>query len=533
MLDGEGVTEAEIMRIFEAYITDKDMQFAKEIWAYLDTFREPSFQLHKDFFGFTPDKVEPSPFEINGEKLPGGYYPIKYDPIRSATAEQQQIGKQGEAFVKSIKAKGKLGSTQARQEKVNRALNTDVTQVVFGHVGDTIHAITHDRALYDVGRILANNRIKQSIQNNYGDHVYRSLTNTVREIKEGGDAAKNVMDKTVQWARNNATLAMLGASLRTVILQPFGITNSIVQARLAGMGTTKLISSYAKYTADVPNQVERIKSKSEYMVQREQVMSAAIARITQQIKKRGRLQKLTELSMMPMQKMQFYTVDAPLWMANYDHAIDLGITEEDAVKMADQSVRDAQGGGSIMDTAEAMRGNAWQKLFTNFLTYMMTTFNLFEESRQMRKKGDISWLDHSINTFVLVSVPAVLTTMLNEFVDGPDDDEAWYDKLWRDQLSFLLGMNPITAQFSGAVSGFDYSGPQGTALISKVYNLIQQVEQGEVDDSLVKSAIWVIGLSTGLPAAQANRIIFGGKQAIEEGEGPASIIKQAAFGPER
>lgn len=533
VLDGFRIEPLEVDRLFNAYLDKRDFDFAKSVWKYLETFKKASFELHEDLFGFTPDEVEPAPFESPFGTMPGGYYPIKYDALMSAKAEQNILTSDSDIFGKPLSSKNKLGSNQKRLDTVKRALNTDMTQVIFGHVADVIHSTTHDRALYDVGRILSTDKIKLGIQNNYGDHVYSALTDMVREIKEGGDNVRNRMDRVVQWARNNATLAMLGASVRTVILQPFGVTNSLVKARLSGIGTARLMSSYGKYMSNIPYYKEHIQSKSEYMQQREKVMSAAISRITQQIKRKGKLQKLTELSMIPMQKMQFYTVDAPLWLASYEHSINKGLNEEQAVDLADQAVRDAQGSGSIIDTAQAMRGGPWQKLFTNFLTYMMTTFNLYEESRQARKRNEINSLDHMINTFVLVSAPALLTTMLNEFVDGPDDDEDWYDKLWREQLSFIMSMNPIGAQFSGMVSGFDYAGPQGTALISKTYQLAKQIGQGEADASLMKSLFWVIGLSTGLPAAQFNRTVFGAADAIEESESVGKLVKQSIFGPEK
>ena len=99
-------------------------------------------------------------------------------------------------------------------------------------------------------------------------------------------------------------------------------------------------------------------------------------------------------------------------------------------------------------------------------------------------------------------------------------------------MAFLAGMNPISAQFSGAFMGFDYAGPQGTALIGKTIDFGFQANQGEADEALFRSGLWFVGLLTGLPAAQANRIIFGLKRSIEDDEDLPTTIKQTMFGPE-
>lgn len=132
-----------------------------------------------------------------------------------------------------------------------------------------------------------------------------------------------------------------------------------------------------------------------------------------------------------------------------------------------------------------------------------------------------------------MTLPSILMALLNEFVAGEDDDEDFTERLIREQASFLLSMNPIGAQFSGAVTGFDYSGPQGTALISKTIDLSVQAGQGEADAAFWRSLSWVIGLGTGLPAAQFNRSAFGLSESIENNESAGMTVKQTLFGPER
>ena len=384
-----------------------------------------------------------------------------------------------------------------------------------------------------MGRLLASDEIKNAINDGYGEHVYKSLVDVVREVKFGKERVNDAFDRTMVWMRNNATFALLGASLRTIVLQPFGVTNSFVRLRLAGIPKGKLIHQYSKLMGSMPSKAKEVRAKSQYMSQREQVMNVAISRISQRIKQNSKLDEVKNWTMIPMQKAQFFSVDLPTWLVSYEHSISQGIGEADAIAMADQMVRDAQGGGSLIDTATSMQGNAWKKLFTNFLSYMMTTFTLQDQNYKQFKKGDIGAIDFAVNTLSLVMMPAILTALLNDFVAGEDDEQPWWDRLWREQLSFIMGSNIITAQFSGVVNGFDYSGAQGTAIIRQAGSLYKQLSQGDLDEGMVKASIATFGLAYGLPIAQLNRSIGGFNQAMADDDGALETIKKIGFGPER
>lgn len=540
IIDGFDITEQDAEYLMEKYLVEKDYQFAKSVWSYLNTFKKASFDLHKDLFGFTPEEVKAESFETPFGTMPGGYYPLKYDAIKSSKAEQNQVSTMNESFNSSIASKKTLGSTKARVARVFRPIETDVTKVIFGHVADVVHQTTHDRALYDIGRLLANDKVKNAITDEHGEHFYKALINNLRIIKDGSEQVQDILDRVILHTRNNATLAMLGGSMRTILLQPFGITNSIVVAKQTGLGVAGLVNGYAAYMANPVKMANEIRLLSLYMKNREQVQSVAISRIKNKIKGGSVVNAVRESTMIPMMKMQFYSVDAPLWWSHYKMFL-ISADKDTAIEMANQVVRDAQGGGNEVDTAQAMQGGPWRKLFTNFLTYMVTTYNI-----QVRNNADLvdNWtdkdaskakalFDYTGNTFMLLTMPAILMAILNNFVAGDDDDEDFAERVAREQASFLLGMNPITAQLSGAASGFDYTGPQGTAIFGKITQLSMQAGQGEIDDAFIKSTIWTIGLATGLPAAQINRTIFGIKDAAEDNESAGKAVKQAVFGPER
>src|SRR5690606_28489369 len=66
-----------------------------------------------------------------------------------------------------------------------------------------------------------------------------------------------------------------------------------------------------------------------------------------------------------------------------------------------------------------------------------------------------------------------------------------------------------TIPFVREIPGMKYGGgntPIGTTA-GDLYKAVNQVEQGEFDQALVKSWVNLIGTATGLPSAQINRLI--------------------------
>jgi hypothetical protein len=546
--DGWGFTDQQVEYIFGKYIDQSDVEFAQGAWSMLEGLWPQTAQLHRDMYGFTPPRVELTTFEVNGQVVAGGYFPIKYDPKQSAKAEEHALTGEHHSGDR-LGAKPKHGAAQARVARVKgRPLRSDVLGVMTAHLTDTLHHVTHDRALFDVGRLLSNDDVKTAMQGQYGEHVYDYLTRRIRQMRDGASQLHDMQDALLTKVRNNATIAMLGASMRTTALQVFGVTNSVVRMRMSGIGVHSVVAAYARMSKNPAAASARAQELSGMMRTRMNTQSMALQRIRNRIQTNGGITDgLKQAVMFPIVQSQYWGVDLPTWMAAFDHASSLGKSDDNAAKWADQVVRTAQGGGGPMDTTTHMddaQGGPWRKLFTNFLTYTMTTYSLQVENNRRTglamKADDASALDKmaagynwSVNTFVTMSVPAILNAMLGAWVAGDDEDTPFEERLVREQVGFFLGMNILTAQLSGMAQGFDYSGPQGLSVIPAFTRLVKQAQQGEADQAAAKAAIQTIGLLFGLPTTQINRSIFGYIHAQETGADVPSTVKQVLFGPER
>jgi hypothetical protein len=167
------------------------------------------------------------------------------------------------------------------------------------------------------------------------------------------------------------------------------------------------------------------------------------------------------------------------------------------------------------------------KLFTVFYGYFSTAYNLGAERYQatsFRSPAQVFRL--TTDLLLLYSIPAVLGLLIKKaFSGGDDDEEELAAKLKREQISYLFGLMVGVREFTGAaqlLAGGDmkgaasYGGPAGLRFIQEVYKFSQQVNQGDVDQALVRSGVNVAGIATHLPSAQINRTIDG-VVAISEG----------------
>ena len=89
-----------------------------------------------------------------------------------------------------VNATTKHGHEKARAETVIFPVRLDFG-VIFEHVQGVIHDLSHQKVLLDVGRILGQRDLQQTILENYGDIFYKQIRNTIRDVAFGDPPATN------------------------------------------------------------------------------------------------------------------------------------------------------------------------------------------------------------------------------------------------------------------------------------------------------------------------------------------------------
>ncbi len=548
---GEKWTDEQVQAVLDT-LDARDALFVQELHAFIGSYWEQIAAKQERLTGVRPIKVEARPFRIGGTELPGGYYPLKYDDRLSArmAAMADLEGLNLAKYAAFAHATTRRGFTKARQESFDKKLRWDFG-VMFEHVGDVIHDLSHHEALIDVGRILGSSDVQEALLETHGDITYHSIKNAIRDIAIGNAPARNAFEKALNHTRAGATIVGLGWSLTVAALQPLGFFNSAVRIGWGSVGrgigrfigtpqrmndTLAWIYEVSPFMANrgrtQQREINEIRNSigvysGKFSAGVDEVLSKVSANVVTQ-------QGIADSYFYFIQKMQ-QLVDVPTWLGAYDHAIRGGHDEATAIALADQAVLDSQGGGQMKDLADIQRSPVG-KLFTVFFSYFSTTYNLAvdQTKRAVHTRDAASIGRLAVDYMMLFIVPATLGYFVREGLrpGDDDDDEALTAALVKENLSYLMGMIPGVRELSGVVQGYQYQGPAALRVLSSAAKAMQQTVQWEFDETLVRSYNELLGLLFHYPAAQVWRT-GNGISAIIEGQTANPLVLMTGPEPRR
>ena len=510
-------------------LTKAEWEAVQKVWDMFESYRPQIAELERKVVGTEPQWVEPKPLTVrtaDGEQvsLRGGYYPAKYDSASTQAAESGNAL----ADIEGIKSAAKMAAntrhnfTKDRAEAVkNRPLLLDLS-VTYNGLNEIIHDITHREAVIDAARLLKSSSIDKAIRETLGAQAKRQLNAALEDIARGNSAPVKGSDKWTGILRQNVSMTGLGFNVVSAAVQVTGFIPAI--ARLGGKYAWAGLSQYTTHPIKA---TRTAMEQSEFMRNRGNTRLREIREVAATINGAGKIRKfLNKYSYWLMMKMQ-QVVDTAIWHGALAKAMDNSKDLDTAVKLADQTVLDTQGGGQIKDLSEFERGSNTQKLFTVFYAYMNTALNQgFVEVKTQKSKAKLA-----ADLMMIYVVPTVLTALMKSALIPGDDDEDLTKKLAKEQISFLLGLfvgGRELAQLANIVTGdrfYGYAGPSGLRPIDDTYKFAQQAAQGEIDHAFVRASINLLGDAFGLPSAQINRTIKGA-QALQDDEtdNPAALL---------
>ena len=518
------------LRAIVAQTTEVEAQFVNDVWEFLDSYWPDIAAKEKRLTGKEPGKVEAVPFEItladgSQRQMRGGYYPIKYDLAASDRAAAHDAAQQAKEMLAGAYTRSttRRGHTKARQENVSQKLLLDL-DVITQHVQQVTHDLAWHEWLIDANRMLSDKRIAGAIRDHYGHDVLQTLRDHVRAIATDNLQIMDGMDRAMTYMKGAVARSTMGLSLTTALMQPFGLTQSMYR-----IGPRYVISGMRHWLGDAAhfqNSMREISEKSDFMRLRDKTFNRELAQINASVSKgKGKARQVADASLFYlMQKMQLIA-DVPTWWGAYDKAIDQGLSEEQAVRMADQAVIESQGGGQTKDLAAVQRNHPFLAMFYG---YFSVTYNLMAESTastNWRSPASIAgWMgDMAMLAVIPAMGPSLLLMLLKG--EGSDDDDlaTWAERLVRWQAGYLMGAVVGLREASGLVAGYDYTGPAVTRAFADAGGLMKQAQQGELDEGLALSSVRLTGTLLGLPTTQAIRSYRGWK-AWDEGDAPITSL---------
>lgn len=527
LIDGHGFSLAQIDQALSAEFTAREFETIQAIGDFVGSYRDEVGATSKRLNGTEPKWITPMPFSItgrDGEKvnLDGWYFPVSFDPYGSVRAQEQQ-----DESILQLSLKAARSQAVTRQSflksRVQRVIERPLllsSSVLFDGIHDVIHYIVWQDWVTDFNRIMNAQAVKGAIKNNYGVEVNRAFRRWSEDLAAGDRMPTDRIEAAARWVRGGISAAGLGFNLLNAVLQFTGFFSSLVRVkpRFMATGLGFYLKNPWKATRDV-------KEMSEFMSNRAITRYRELNELKNVV--RGKSEKLQNaraalyILMLQMQQV----VDVITWRGAYYEALTKNEPIDKASAIADQVIKDTQGGGEKLDLSPVERGGELMKAFTVFYNYMNTQLQL-AYGNQKTKKG----FTRIANYLLLFVFPLIAGDAIKSLLQpSADDDEdfspiGYTRKMAAEGMSYALGFFVFGREFSGLARGmigdgpiYDYSGPAGTRQIADIYRAGQQIKQGEVDKGLVKAMISVFGTMLGLPSAQINRTLDG-YDALESGD---------------
>jgi hypothetical protein len=527
LLDGDRWTQAQVDAIVRT-LSPVELQFVNDVHVYIDSFW-PEIQAQQlRVSGVSEDKVEASPWVAtasDGTQVPmrGGYYPAKYDTARSAKAESHDAAQVAKDMLSGayVRATTRRGFTKARAEMVkDRPLRKDLG-VITQHVNEVVHNLAWQEWLSDANRLLGNKLIDGAIREHYGPAVIRTLKDDLQGIATADVVSGTAIDQALMKLRANVSRATMGLSFTTALMQPFGITQSMVR-----IGAAPVLRGLARWGGDaarMESSMTWISEKSDFMRLRAKTFNRELREIAGRVQGQSKTSQVIDAGLFYLTTKCQQIADVPTWIGRYEQALAQGMDEATAVAQADQAVISSQGGGQTKDLAEIQRKHP---MLTQFYSYFSVTLNLTAERTAAtdfrNPKAVAGWLaDMALLSVIPAIVPAALTELLRG--GGSDDPEKWAKKVLEWQAGYLLGLVVGVRELSGLVGGYPYAGPPVGRIVTDVGKAAQQIHQGEVDEPAVAAVVRLLGDVFGIPSAQAVRS-YKGWVAWSEGNAPISAV---------
>jgi hypothetical protein len=530
LLGGEEWTIQQIQPVLNS-LSAADWQFVQAVWDYFETYRPAIGAKEKRVYGKEPVWVEATPVQTPFGELRGGYYPIKYDPRASERAEShadaEAIKLQLAGAYTSATTRRSFTKTRAEEVKGRPLLYS--LDGIYNGVQEVIHDLAWHEWLIDANKLVKNKRIAEAMRSKYGPDVHQQFKKWLEDNAAGDRAAQGAAEKASAWLRQGVSVSGLGLNVMSALMQPLGITQSIVRVgpQWVGRGMAKFIGSPLE-TADTIN------AKSEFMRTRALTRLREINEVRNQVKGTTAVRQAIDTSAYFLMMRCQQAVDIPTWWGAYEKATAEGNDESRAVALADQAVIDAQGSGSTKDQSAIERGSPVAKLFTVFYSFFNTALNLgVQKTMTQDNKAKLA-----ADYLLLYSLPVILGAAMKDALTSGDSGD-WDDwekiakTLVREHLGFLMGTMVYVREFApslNALTGTEkfadgYRGPAGLRTITDSYKLSVQLQQGEADGALRKAIISTAGDLLRLPAAQINRTITG-LEALRDGktQNPGAIL---------
>ena len=523
-------------------LTAEEIAFVNQVWQSFESMKERVGEVSLKETREPPKWLDPIPMELPNGTLTGGYIPMMYDPSKSQAGERIENQSALDAMKsQEFQASVFSGMSKDRSPGFSQPLIFDITRIP-QEMRRSAHFITHYDAIRHAMKLVNDQRFQNLVEDKFGADYYDMLKAWVGQIAVGHRESSGkfaLLDDLSDWARGNATVAIMGASATTILTQPLGLFTSVdnlargVDGKvMPGRGAFRMIQGVTQMITS-PSTVKAAFETSKELRFRKENSDREVRNSLKGLEgAKGKKAATQRFLLQWIPAMQFYAVDIPTYIAAYNVGVKGGLDPEATRAFADRAMGKSQGGGSPKDMAVLLATRGASGALTMFMTFFSTLFGI-----QRRLGREKAWTPDFAYKLVAGFITVYVVPQMIEALfrlEGPDpdddDDEFSYAKFIAQKVAmFAAGSVPVGRSLaSGIGSPWGFS---PTPLIRagddaiKTINIGAKMLQGDEDvdgveftSAMVRTVISALGFATGrIPSTQINRAVKSWELLEEEG----------------
>jgi len=526
-------TEQNVLKAFDEFLTIEEVRWAQDAWDSFEGMWGRIAEIYELEKGVAPPKVEPRPFKFKGEEFRGGYFPMVYDKARAKAGDDasdaleamQRSADSDSVFSGFLKLRtDHSGEVMLRIAELPAALQREM------------YFLSHYEAVRDVRRMLADPRINAAIRDKMGQQNLDLVHAWAKSVASGGYQANNFMNsqtkRVIRGIRTNYTAAVLTYKLTTLLLQPAGNLSALsVLGQKEGFkysGTRGALALSRGFARVIPHPMkaftQAIESSGELRtrvdnVSRESSEFMMTLRANQWPLTKVKT-KVLQFGFTMIGYVQLLTVDIPVWYAALDQAERRGLEHEDAVRVADSTVRLSQGSGAMKDLPMVQQSTELLSWVTTFSTFFFSMFALAAQTGKNMGRSPKHFAQGMSRLLSLVALPVMYEVLIRGGYDDEEFEEDPVDYMLRKNLAYILGSVPVVGRPAASmVEGYtpktvmmDSVPP---SFVSAVTDLLDSDE--DIDFQTAENLLKSAGYVGGLPGASQLAVFFDALQAAEDG----------------
>jgi hypothetical protein len=543
-------TVEKVEAVLARELNEADWQFVSAVWKQVESLWPDIVRAEREITGVTPEKVSPRIVRTPFGSITGGYYPVVYDPTRSAMAQanyeddaSRLLGQMGRVVATP------KGHTISRTEAAAPLL-LDLEGVLFNHVNRVTTRIAYGRFVRDALKFTSHPKVREVVNRKLGPEYHRQFKEWLKRQVNDAVMDTEQLAALAYWLRKfriNTTMVGLGFRATTMLAQTAGLANSASE-----IGMRWLSAGIAEAAANRGAARDFVFARSPEMATRAQSFDRDMRTFFKDMSlDRGAVLRRVEAKLDPVRSaafwgignVQLFLVDMPTWLGAYRKGLDEGMTEEEAAAYGDKVVRRSQGSGRPKDLSAVQDASEGYRVLTLFYSWFNVLYNKQRDTLHQAKTGD--WRRASANIAWVMMAGPLLAALLTGDWPVKEEEEGWIE--WAARKMFFglwLGVPGVR----DAVGGIEreVSGRQAFPTTAPFFRAIEELKRPVRDaidvgrgdppsDRWLQNAITAPGYFVGLPTGQAGataQYAYDWAQGDQQPEGPGDVLVGLAKGPQ-